>query len=114
MTKTHHIPFPLGQVKVESRPRDFTAPRPSQPLKAQFGNFAELAGFEATPDRARPGAPVKVTIVGPGKDANPPAGVNATDKPALTVAGGNMNSSTVTIDGLDIQASGALKPNVVT
>jgi 4-amino-4-deoxy-L-arabinose transferase-like glycosyltransferase len=55
-------PVPLGSVEVTSRPREFAAPTPRQPLSARFGDFAEFVGFDAAQDHARPGDPVHVTL----------------------------------------------------
>jgi hypothetical protein len=49
-------------VTVDSRRRDFAAPRPGQPLGALFGDFAELAGFDLSTGRLRPGEPLAVRL----------------------------------------------------
>lgn len=54
--------LPLGTVNVEAPQRAFTAPVVSQPLRARFGSFAQLVGYDLSSRNLSPGEVATLTL----------------------------------------------------
>ncbi|HIQ06713.1 MAG TPA: hypothetical protein EYH31_13720 [Anaerolineae bacterium] len=52
----------LGRVPIKGRAHDFTPPRPTHPLAAQFGGSARLVGYDLEPTQVAPGGQLQLTL----------------------------------------------------